>query len=1071
MICPKCKKEIDDISLTCEYCGSKVKIVCSGCGHINNLGTENCEKCKLPFIKYCAVCHCANLPNFPACRKCGASLDENPVPSGEEVEGGFEPDESEFSEILESEAQEDAVTAENEEIMTLDEAQEILSGDIEPDFEKNVEADMPVQNAEIASQEEVQEEDYSAQSGTIFEYEDQNLAREKIIEAIKDSSKHIVSLSSYEGGGKSLILKYALNDLVKQKNTWLFGECSAATQVSPWGLWQDIFLNYLNLPGLCLDPQIYKRNIKKRIEMHFGKLSSEDYDNFFNLLYPSMNEKFENILVRKKVIFALLEKFLGILCSKNKVVIAIDDFDMIDGVSYEFLVNIVNKKLVGENLNIVLTYKENRILQGYFNSSALDESAYVNIFLKPLSNEKIDELVKSLLNGFEPLPKYIKGQIYTNSKGLSAYIEQTIIFLNEINAFYIENGEIKFKDEFRQFVLPTTVSDIIKSRLELVKTGFPLVYQTLCAASLLGNKFTKNLLQKIMQIDETSINNIIQYLVASTYLTPSADSYSFKNTLIWKCVFEEAKLDKNFVTINEKLFNVLGDYTLSNNTVKGLLAQNINQKMSAFSIWTENIKLAAALGDTSLYVISQKQSLRLVKEIDLKNTSLITNNICERIGKLIYKTNPEEAFEYLSEAFRYSLRLENTLKVIELAGYLIHSANKTGNFFAVIEFVDSAANLLSGEEFELEKALLKAKKLGALLNIGNCEEIVNLSDNEIIPLLEAALSKNIPTKNIFDYSIYEVWMDTNLILTNALALQGNNRCFEILNTISEVLKENEPQNNYYAGRRKLSLALANTIKGDLNASEEILQELARDSINYKFEMNIVSQWNLIHVLNRIFRRDWTNLKEELFSLATFANNCDDLLTKNLLKTLLAKLIKEDGNVIKAVDIYNEQILYFAKEKIAVGALLCWYFIAEAFLSTKGPNQSLDIAQKALDVAKSPKINNTYFIIYFKHLIAEILIIQGELQTAKVYLEEGLILARKYDLPYLQAKLYHLYGKYLEEMTTKHRDNKVHHAQSALKMYEKAIALTENFSLDYMTEELLKAQKALRTYCQLNKINL
>ncbi len=64
---------------------------------------------------------------------------------------------------------------------------------------------------------------------------------------------------------------------------------------------------------------------------------------FINLLYPYRGDKFENILDNKDKTFDLLEKVLNSIALKNKFIIIVDNFDLIDGISYEFLLHLLNK--------------------------------------------------------------------------------------------------------------------------------------------------------------------------------------------------------------------------------------------------------------------------------------------------------------------------------------------------------------------------------------------------------------------------------------------------------------------------------------------------------------------------------------------------------------------------------------------------------------------------------------------------------------------------------------------------------------------------------------------------------
>ena len=71
MQCPRCKKEIEDNSLKCNFCGAKIASVCKDCGTINLITSTECSGCHKVLIKICSECGAANLPDAKSCRKCG----------------------------------------------------------------------------------------------------------------------------------------------------------------------------------------------------------------------------------------------------------------------------------------------------------------------------------------------------------------------------------------------------------------------------------------------------------------------------------------------------------------------------------------------------------------------------------------------------------------------------------------------------------------------------------------------------------------------------------------------------------------------------------------------------------------------------------------------------------------------------------------------------------------------------------------------------------------------------------------------------------------------------------------
>ncbi len=1186
MRCFKCKKEIADNLLRCNFCNTKVQTVCPVCGELNPITTEYCKGCGLQLIKYCPVCKCANLPNAKQCRKCSASFEENKEQKEiavnksndikentntiakeiniisednaqnseiskkdeneqqletilskeefeEEKEEDFSIEELPDNELIDfadgddidkidstkqieqeknidensdsiDEAQDQVTEQTNDDEISLTETQiedleessllgladtsdkiseELEKEDIKPDSIINADAAKNLNN-EQANKQSDNEKEAANSEDTAYENTkeekqlieiksyDQIKCKSLLTQAIRKQEKRIIGISAPEGYGKSTVLKYLFSDLVHQNYAWLWGECSANSQISPFGIFQEMILTFFNMPNFSNMSAEFIKDAKKMLSETLPLLSQEDIFNLFNFLYPSLTSSFEEILINKDTTFALLEKVILEISKKAKLIIVIDDFDMIDGASYAFLSYFIEQNHLSENIKLIISYKDNRITQGYFYSEKLAQNQYEDIRLAKLSKKDAENFVKMFLNGTNLFPENIFEEIYEYSKGNSAYIEQIMVLFNENNAFYPEGNTLKYKTTELESNIPRNIYEILTMRVSYLQQKYPVVYKTLCTAAIMGNKFNVKLLEIIMKIKSEDFQKVLQMLTTFAYLSQFNNNiFEFKNTLLWKFIYERAKQSADFVVLNEKIFDIINAFTLSSNALKALVAQNLNQKLLALNIWTENIKLCAYLGDEHLWTLSQKQCLKIVQEINPENNNVIINNIHERLGKLLYISRPQEAVPYLSSAINNAIKVQNIPKIIELSGYLSKSCALTGNYHGVIEAVDTVLKFVEKPENKLECALVKFKKLNAMFSIGNAEEIYNLASNEIIPIVEQALSNVIPTNGISMNVIYETWLECNLTVAMALISQGNNKSFAILNVIDEIVAKNHVENKNYLQRLKIAKALAYTMQGSIKQSEDILITFSQETANDTVEPQIISLWNFTNILNKLFKQEWQNIKEDLFSIVTFANNYNDVLIKNILKVFLGKILQEEGNLSKALDIYNEQVTVFAKEKIAIGALLCWYYIAKITLVTDGSDKALDIAQKALDVAKNPKISNYYFIVLYKKLIAEIFLIKGDTESSKMYIEKALMIVKQYDMKLLKVSLYQLYAKYLEEMVSKKPENKTNYAQNAMNTYKKAISLISNLEIPAVETEIKKNLNSFKAFCQLNNIKI
>lgn len=998
MICPKCKKEIPEKALKCEFCGARIATFCKKCRAYNSIYNLNCVSCNNQLLKVCPSCKSVNLPNSSTCRKCNHVF--APQQDVEKIK----------------------------EIATVEEPKEVE----EPQETINLNYDT--------------------------ELHSQQRAKEILVEGLTSLDKKIISLSGQQGIGKSIVLKSVMHELKEHEVTILFGECSAITQLSPCGFIQNLLLTFFNVTNYCADSLKLKKESQRFFQTEFPGLTNEEIFNLLNLLYPTNQAYFEDILKNKDKTFILLKKVFKTIIENNKTVFVIENFELIDGLSYEFLHNFLNSDILPKPFKILLTYNEIRPARGYLYCDELKNNAYLDVALNNFDRNQMGSFIDQYLSQQE-CPSRIKEQLYRFSSGNPARLEQLVSLLID---FQTRNNSFSIE-------LPELFDDVIKMRLDFLKEN-PRAYKILSMGALQGINFYPAIINEIIKIDENEFIDTLNLLQKLNYIVPVSEfSYGFKNSMLWTSIFELIKKDEDFLRLNESLFNVYSNYTLSSNTVLAIIAQNIEQNLSALNIWTDNIKLAAYIGDTNLYAISQKQCLTLIEKLENIDASLIKNNIFERLGKLLSGINPKEAMEYLPAAILNAQKLENPLKEIELTGYLANCCIKLGDYYGTIECVDAAIEKLD-YSFELERAILKSRKLDALLNIGNSGEIINIVDNDIMPVFDKYIvSKN--HKNIPIQVLYKAWLQCHLTLINALNFQGNNRAFQVLSTLFEIFEKNHFDDKLFICKTKLALAFAHTIKGEIETSEEILGEIIRVYKTDIMDNEAISRWNLINILNNFIHKKYSGLQDELFQVVSFAHNINDNFTKNILKTLLGKLLKDQENAKHALEIYSEQITYFAKEKNAIGALLTWYLIAEADLIVEGPEKSLEVAQKALEVAKSPKIHNYLFVILFNKVIAEAFMAQSDYAMAKVHIEKAILIARKFELLNFLADLYLLYGKYLQDIALVKSDAQIDYVSGAAKMYKKALVIANGLKNNYLVTQIEKSKTVLNSFCQLNGIVL
>ncbi|MCQ2790320.1 MAG: hypothetical protein MJ229_08105, partial [bacterium] len=629
----------------------------------------------------------------------------------------------------------------------------------------------------------------------------QQNAKELLKKAFISENKKIISLNGENGIGKTIVLKTAINEFDSDERIWLVGECSPITQLSPCGLIQNILLTFFNIPNFCLDNLQLKKDSQRFFQNEFPTLTNDEVFRLLNFLYPKDTSFYENIFENKNKTFIMLEKVFRTIIESHKTVLIIENFDFIDGLSYELIHRLATSDFADANLKLLLTYSSKRPVQGYISSNYIKEDAYLNISLNVLEKEQINVFIDRFFDEEKKCPVSVKNKLAILSRGNAGVLEQYTSLLldykNQTNKFDIE--------------LPTTFNEVLKMRLSYLKEDMN-VYKTLQVAAIQGVNFSPAIINEALQLQETHFFEILKTLQSLNYIVPVTQNvYAFKNTLLWKEIFEIIKLDENYYELNNNLISIFSEYTLSSNSIIAVMAQNIELYDEALEYWTQNTRLASYIGDTNLYTISQKQTLTFLDKTTSDKKELIENNIYERLGKLLSEISPEEAMGYLPKAINYSKNYTTPFKEIELTGYMAQCCKKVGNYNGILECIDCVLEKLDISQ-DLERAMVKSRKLDPLLKIGNCGELINLVDTDILPIFDKYISSK-KHKIIPIEALYKSWLETYLYLAEALVFQGNNRSFEVIATLFELFEKNNFTDALFICKTKLALAFANTIKG------------------------------------------------------------------------------------------------------------------------------------------------------------------------------------------------------------------------------------------------------------------
>lgn len=881
----------------------------------------------------------------------------------------------------------------------------------------------------------------------------------------------ILGISAPDGIGKTTLVNSVRMSLVNEKILWLIGQCQHNNRIIPFGFFQDMFKTLLNLPSYTVNIDEAKKAISDTIDRL--EIKDKQAENVLRrLLLYELNVDSSDLFKNQDLVFESILTIFNAINEKARVVLWIDDFEDIDNASLECIKYLIHNGLLDKKVQIVINHSVDTNLSDYFPFFDLDQRIF-KLRIKPMTDNELNKALLAMLNNQDIIPDRLKDKIFKDSQGSPLYLEQILWLLFQTGVIFSDNNILKFNPDALNKELPNTVEGVIIKRFTELNLISSNILKVILSASLFGQKFQPVLVQEMVNLEKQEFSDIIQYLLKNGIFTRvDQNDILFKHRIIREIIYKQVCPDEQRPEYHRAALQALKKYTRSNGAILAVHAELAGLSMEAVNYWNQAAKEAVSVGDINSYTVSQQRVLGLVEQIDFPDNSekeALKLGIYEQLGKINHEANPQESIKYLSNAIIEREKKEDTIKVIELTGYLARSCELLGNYAGAVECSDKALMSVDKENMPVEHALLNYSKLEALYNLGRVEEAIVLAQTEIIPVLKEAISKGktIPGLTFDDLSYIEV--ESELIMAKALAVQGNKGAINIANAV--ILKASELGFVDIEAQAKLIDALFKTIQGETKLANAVLEYL-KDIIPKVKDNNIIKlYWGIVNILAGLFEGNFETAGKISYSVLALAEEYKEYNIKTIVKLLIGKILKEQGEPEKAKAIFNELIHYCSEYKMATGALLSWYLIADISMSETNTEEALNITEKALEVSQKAGINNHIFTILLQRLTAENLLIKGDFESAHMYLEQALNTAKKMDLYLFQSKLYLTLGKLYQELSAVSPKNKEENAGNAHKSYIKSLDLAQKLENEYMIAKIEEELTNLSTFCQLSGIKI
>jgi len=1066
MICPRCKTQNDDSSQVCTNCGLKLKTACPRCKTLNKIGQSVCTNCNLRLIRFCPQCKAPNFPNAPFCRKCNHQL-LKPKPKAPEQAKATPPAQTP-----------PAPQISREPVAAVKEIQkEVPKQEIQPQPIKQEAPISPQQPAveqeQVKVVQEIPNKLQEPQNKPNFKEFSRAAAHEAIANALLKSEQGlIIEVNAPNGAGKSTLTSGIIQTLQQEKIIWLIGICQPLNQLLPFSFFQDLFKSLLGLPLFVSNLDESRVALDKIMETNIG-ISDPHINNVLRrILFNAFIDCSQDIAENKDELHDVIYKVLDALNKQAKLVLVIEDFEYIDNASLECIKYIVNKGFLNKKNFLLINHPQNMSVTEVFPIEAI-KNCILTLNLKSMTPDEINTSLLGMLNNHDVLPPRIKNEIFAHAKDSPMYMEQILWYLFQTGALMSSETSFTFNPQAENIELPPTLDELIATRIKLIGNASPDALRIMVSASLFGIKFIPAFVQMIAQIEEQQFNNISQMLNNNgIFAVVEQNSVRFKHNWIWKVLYEQFFTEDQIVDCGRKLLEFYEKYTI--NTSNAILARHAEEalmKKETYIYYNLAIQESIYLGDAASFTDYQNKILELLPETELspEQQAIHKIEIEEQLGRANYEYNPPLAIDYLSNSIIHQEKENNAVKIIDLTGYLARSCELNGDFSGVLECCDKALTFVEKDKNSLEALLLNYYKLESTLNLGRLEETIVNASNELLPELNKAITKNKSITGISVDDLKNIELDTEITLARAYLYQGNKQALELANNIIlKAQKENKPGHEQQA---MLIQALFYTIQGNSRGANDVLSIIKSKFEDADTPEKFRLYWYTIAVLSNLTVGNYKQANELCYTALAVANYHKEYNIATLIKLAMGKCSEEFGQMPQSYELYDDIVNYCSEHKMATGALFSWYLAANNEFKLNNLDRAYEIAERALEIALKPNINNYLAEILLNKLIAKIRTSKNDFEGAQINIETAINIAEKNDLMLCLVDLYVIFGVLYRHIAALNAQNAENNANVAYRLYSKALSFAEQCDNQFLISIAERQLTELNNFCSHNNLKL
>jgi len=362
---------------------------------------------------------------------------------------------------------------------------------------------------------------------------DERAALEEAIVPARDGARQVVLLSGEPGIGKTRLSSFAAHRAHAEGFAVCWGACSEELAV-PYEPWIEV----------C--SQIVEHAPQEPLERHCKRHGGE-----LSRLVRTLGERVEDLPspqssdpeTERYLLFSAVAGLLQEVAQSVPVCMVLDDLHWADGQSVALLKHVVRTVEHGA-LQVIATYRDSDLGKDHPLGAVLADLRSVEgvqrISLHGLGADEVAQIMTAVAgHDLEADGIELAGQIATETDGNPFFVGEVLRGLSESGALVFDEDSGRWSiDSSAGIALPESVREVIERRVERLGDE---ALEVLTQAAVIGRVFDLELLESMLEIEESRLLDHLEAAVAASLLAESDERvgrFRFAHALVNQTLYE-----------------------------------------------------------------------------------------------------------------------------------------------------------------------------------------------------------------------------------------------------------------------------------------------------------------------------------------------------------------------------------------------------------------------------------------------------------------------------------------------------------------------------------------------------